>query len=121
MNAKLAITFILGLVFQLAQVLPGAVIQSPCQMQEESCDCCMGAKSCHCAENSDSDQKPAPVPLQSGSVLKVPAAKPTETRVTVEFASGIDQATTIGNPPAAGPVRGFTGVRLSVAFCSFVM
>lgn len=121
MNAKLAITFILGLVFQLAQVLPGAVIQSPCQPQQESCACCMGAKSCHCAGNPDSDQKPAPVPFQAGSVLKVPAAKTTETKVSVDFASVTGPSAVIGSPLETGSVRGFVGVRLSVAFCSFVI
>jgi len=121
MNAKVAFTLILGLVFQLAQVLPGAVIQSPCQTQENSCACCEGAKSCHCVENGNTDQKPTPVPLQSRGDFKVPAVKSTEANVSLADSRAIHPPARVVAPPHAGSVSGFTGVRLSVAFCSFVI
>lgn len=121
MNVKLAITLILGLVFQLAQVLPGAVITSPCQTQQESCDCCMGGKSCHCAENGESNQKPAPAPLETSRLLKIPTMKATETKVSVAVLREADSSATVAAFSKGLPAGGYTGVRLSVAFCSFVI
>lgn len=121
MTVKLAITLILGLVFQLAQVLPAAVITSPCQMEQESCGCCTAGKSCHCAENEDRDQQPSPAPFDAGRTLKIPEMKSTETRVSLESVRKLDPATMIASLPDAGFVTGYTGVRLSVAFCSFVI
>ncbi len=121
MTAKLAITLILGLVFQLVQVLPGAVLTSPCQMEQESCECCMGGKSCHCADNENPDQKPASAPFDAGRTLKIPEMKPTETRVSLEFSRELDPPAMIASLPGAGSITGYTGVRLSVAYCSFVI
>ena len=121
MIAKLAIALILGLVIQFVQVLPGAVLTSPCQMEQESCECCMGGKSCHCADRGEPDQNPAPAPFDAGRTLKVPAMKSTETRVSLEFPRELDQATMIASLPDAGFITGYAGVRLSVAFCSFAI
>jgi len=121
MTAKLVITLILGLAFQLVQVLPAAVITSPCQMEQESCGCCNAGKSCHCAENEESDQKPTPVPFDSGQTLKIPEMKSTETRVSLEFARELGPPAMIASLPDAGFITGYTGVRLSVAFCTFVI
>ncbi|MDP3849387.1 MAG: hypothetical protein Q8Q59_02705 [Luteolibacter sp.] len=121
MNVKLTITLILGLVFQLAQVLPGAVITSSCGPQQESCDCCMGGKSCHCAVNDTSDQTPAPTPLETSRILKIPAMKSSETRVAVEVLREANPSSTVVAIPQGRSACGYTGVRLSVAFCSFVI
>lgn len=121
MNVKAVITLILGLVFQLAQVLPGAVVASPCASHGTTCACCAGQDSCPCAKNSESDQKPAPLVPDSGSVLKLPAAKADDTRISIEFITGNHLSPTVPASPVAGPSGGYAGVRLAVAFCTFVI
>lgn len=121
MTAKLAITLILGLVFQLVQVLPGAVLTSPCQTEQASCECCMGGTSCHCADSENPDQAPAPAPFDAGRMLKIPEINSTETRVSLEFAGELDPPALTASLPDAGSITGYAGVRLSVAFCSFTI
>jgi hypothetical protein len=121
MNVKAVITLTLGLVFQLAQVLPGAAIASPCAPQESSCACCAGPDSCHCADHGEPEQKPAPLSSVSGSILKSPAAKTGDTRVSIESLPGNHPSPTAAAYPAEGASSGYAGVRLSVAFCSFVI
>jgi hypothetical protein len=121
MNVKIVITIILGLAFQLAQVLPGAVVTSDCQAVSESCECCKDAKSCDCAENGDSHQKPSPAPLETGNLLKVPAAKSGETHVSMEPCGHTRPDAGGAVAPRAGQAVGYRGVRLSVAFCTFVI
>jgi hypothetical protein len=121
MNVKAVITLILGLVFQLAQVLPGAVVTSPCSSQETSCACCEGADSCPCTANSESEQKPAPLSSDSSSVLKLPTARADDTRISIESIAGNHPSPAVSASPVAGPSNGYAGVRLSVAFCSFVI
>ncbi len=121
MNLKAAITLMLGLVFQFAQVLPAAVPTSPCQTAQESCKCCASAQACHCAENSDPDQNPAPVPLAPRGEFKVPAMKPAGTTVSIESLRGPEPPATAIITPLGEPVSGYANVRLSVAFCSFVI
>jgi hypothetical protein len=121
MNLKAVITLILGLVFQFAQVLPGAVVASPCATPEVSCSCCEGPDSCPCADNGESEQKPAPLTSDSGSILKLSAAKTGDTRVSIESLFGNHPSTTMVASPVTGPSNGYAGVSLSVAFCSFVI
>jgi hypothetical protein len=121
MNVKAVITLTLGLVFQLAQVLPAAAVASPCASHGTSCACCAGQDSCPCAKNSESDQKPAPLVPDSGSVLKLPAAKADDTRISIESLAGNYPSRTVATSPAACPSGGYAGVSLSVAFCSFVI
>jgi hypothetical protein len=121
MNVKAAITLMLGLVFQLAQVLPGAAVTAPCASQEAACACCEDQGSCPCMDNGKSEQKPAPLVPDSGSVLKLPAAKAGDTRVSVESLAGNHPSPAVEASPVAGPSGGYAGVRLSVAFCSFVI
>jgi hypothetical protein len=121
MSLKTTITLLLGLVFQLAQVLPGAVVTTLCPSHAESCECCKTAKSCHCAKSGESDQKPVPAPLNSGGELKVPVMKSTETRVSVEVSRETAPSVAFAAALQSEPARGYAGVRLSVAFCSFVI
>jgi hypothetical protein len=81
----------------------------------------MGGRSCHCAENGESDQKPVPAPLETSRILKIPAMKSTETIVSVEVLREADSSATVAAIPQSRPGGGYTGVRLSVAFCSFVI
>ena len=121
MSFKTAITLVIGLVFQLTQLSTGAVSTSPCQTQQVSCDCCSGASSCGCAENNDPEQQQAPTPFSADNLLKIPAMRFTETNVSADPPWDIDRTTKITESPRAGPVSGYTGVSLSVAFCSFVI
>jgi len=121
MNFKMALTLMLGLVFQLAQLSASAVSTSPCQTQRVSCDCCSGTSSCECAENNDSEQEQAPTPFSPGNLLKIPAMRSTETKVSAGPLRHIECSATIAESPRAGPVSGYTGVSLAVAFCSFVI
>ena len=122
MILKTTITLILGLVFQLAQVLPGAVVfTNPCSSQAESCECCKAASSCHCAENSGSDQERAPTPIDTAAALKITAAKQVETKVSADPLPENDPPAIIAAFAQTGAFSGFTGVSLSVAFCRFVI
>jgi hypothetical protein len=121
MNAKIVITLILGLVFQLAQVLPGAAVSASCTPQAESCDCCAGLDSCPCAETGEPNQKPAPLVPDTGGVLKLPAVRSTGTHVSADpVREVLTSATAAVLPPTESPA-GYAGIRLSVAFCTFVI
>lgn len=121
MNLKAAITLILGLVFQLAQVLPAASVASPCSSHEVSCACCDGADSCPCAKDGESEQKPAPVVPDSGSILKLPAAKADDIRVSIESLAGNQPSPAVAASPVRVPPGGYAGVRPAVALCSLVI
>ena len=123
MKSKTAIALFFGLVFQLAQVLPGvAAVMADCAPVTESCECCAGLDSCPCAK--DGEPVPAPLPLapDSSQTLKAPPAKITGTRVSLETLSSPEtKISSVSATPFTGPWTGYTGVRLSVAFCSFVI
>jgi hypothetical protein len=120
MSTKATIALILGLVFQLSQVLPGMGAVVNCAPAAAACECCDGMDSCPCADEGEPVQTPLPVAPESGNSLKVPAAKVSGTRVSVEAIPGIQPSATVASP-LIGPLSGYTGVRLSVAFCSFVI
>ncbi len=121
MNLKAVITLLLALVFQLGQVMPVTAANAPCKPHAASCGCCKAAKSCHCATNGDSGQKPAPVPLNNGSVLKITAAKSSETNVFADPLVESAMSATHVTVERTGPAAGFSGVRMSVAFCMIVI
>jgi len=122
MNVKAASALLLGLVFQLAQVLPAALMAAPCQTAvEQSCSCCKAEKSCHCAVNSESHQKPAPVVPDAGSTLKVPLARASDTLISLDAWAEPQPSTIAAACPLVAQPDAYPGVRLSVAFCSFVI
>ena len=121
MNVKAVITLILGLVFQLAQVLPAAAVTAPCASQAVSCECCAGPDSCPCVANDESAPMPAPLLPASGNDLKSPLAKSGETRVSLEALQIPVSPAALEGCPVERPWVGYAGVRLSVAFCSFVI
>ena len=121
MSVKLAVTVILGLALQLAQVLPAAFVTAPCGALPESCQCCVGARSCGCVENENSNQKLPPSPIETGRLLEIPIAKSTETQVSVDSPHGTHPCATTAVYPETESSVGYIGVRLSVAFCSFVI
>jgi hypothetical protein len=122
MGIKTLITLFLGLAFQLAQILPGGVVTAPCGASASTpCECCAGSKSCCCATGEAPAPKPSPLPLTSGDSLKVMAMRTAETRVAVDPCCAGGQPATPVAVPTSAPHAGFAGVRLAVAFCSFVI
>ncbi|MEI6655100.1 MAG: hypothetical protein WCP45_10060 [Verrucomicrobiota bacterium] len=120
MRIKTLITLLLGLAFQLAQVLPGMSAGAPCAA---ACMCqnCAGGESCCCMKSEQPGPKPAPQPLHAGNFLKGMAMKTAETKVSVVSwpAEVLPVMLAVGLPSA---VRGgYNGVRLAVAYCSFVI
>lgn len=118
---KPVITLTLALVFQLAQVLPVAGAAEACLPAAPCCECCDPLDSCPCAGNDETPEKPAPLSSESGNSLKIPVAKTTGTRVTIESVAGPRTFATATTPRITGLPCGYAGVRLSVAFCSFVI
>jgi hypothetical protein len=118
---KSVITLILALVFQLAQVLPTAAAIDSCAPVASSCECCDPADSCPCAGNDEAPQKPAPLSSDSSNSLKIPVAKSSRTCVSVEVVTDTRSPAALAAPPITGHLTGYIGVRLSVAFCSFVI
>lgn len=123
MDFKTVIALILGLVFQLAQVLPAASVTAPCSAQAGACECCPEPGSCDCAESGEpGDHTPLPAVPDTGGTLKTTALKSPETRISIESARQIGASAAAATVPVrAGPLLGYTGVRLSVAFCRIVM
>ncbi len=69
----------------------------------------------------ESNQKPSPVTIHSGNEVKIPAMKSTDTLVSVVSDHNNPSFSNVEIPSLTAPIVGFTGVRLSVAFCSFVI
>ena len=122
MRIKTLITLLLGLAFQLAQVLPGMSAGAPCAAAAAcKCQSCAGGNSCCCMKSGQPDPNPAPQPLHAGDFLKGMAMKAAETKVSVVSwpAEVLPVMLAVGLPSA---VRGgYNGVRLAVAYCSFVI
>jgi len=122
MGMRTFITVLLGLVFQLAQVLPGGVIPPPCAATAKACECCAGSQSCCCAKGETPAPKPLPQPVHPGGLLKGMAMKTAETRVATDvWQQAGALPTSLAVTRATAPRAGFAGVSLAVAFCSFVI
>ncbi len=67
------------------------------------------------------NQIPSPAPIHSGNEVKIPAMKSTDTLVSVVSARKIPSFSNVEIPSLTEPFVGFAGLRLSVAFCSFVI
>lgn len=121
MGIRTFITVLLGLAFQLAQVWPVGALAAPCTPAAKSCECCAGSQSCCCAKSEEPARKPTPQPLHPGGLLKGMAMKSAETQVAAELwhADGLPAGVAMAQARAAH--AGFAGVRLAVAFCSFVI
>jgi hypothetical protein len=121
MRMKTFITLLLGLAFQLAQVLPGVRVGAPCAAPEAACECCAAGGTCCCMTSEQPAPKPAPLPLQNAGFLKAMAMKAAETQVSAVpwHGSGLPALLAVALPSA--PPGGYTGVRLAVAYCSFVI
>jgi hypothetical protein len=119
---NLAMTLILGLFLQLTPALSGEVTACPCLDSQETCSCCSETSSCPCVADRDSDREQAPLPFDTGgSRLHIPM-NPAETTVSIEvLTDGERLCSRRPNAWWTGPAGGFTGVRLAVAFCSFLI
>jgi len=120
---KSFITVLLGLVFQLAQVLPGGVIPSPdVASKVKSCECSTGSHSCCCVKNELPSHKPLPQPLHPGGLLKGMAMKTAETRVSADIWQQADSLPdSLAGSGSTAAHAGYAGVSLAVAYCSFVI
>ena len=122
MNSKVVITLILGLVFQLAQVLPGAIIPASCAPHSQTCGCCAEGKSCQCsADSSPEQQSPKPAVPDTQGALKAPMVTSGGEATFEHPAPETSAAAMLPASLRHGPPAGFAGVRLSVAFCSIVI
>lgn len=122
MQMKAVIALVLGLVFQLAQVLPAAVITGSCAPVASSCQCCANGETCECASCGETPQAPAPiVPADQLNELKIPTMQRTETAVAVVTTGSVRVLPTASTVIGSKMVYGYQGVRFAVAFCSFVI
>lgn len=121
MNVKMIAALMLGLVFQLAQVMSAAVIHTPCTPDRIGCECCEGLDSCPCAANEKPDQNPSPLTSDTSGILKIPAMRTADIKIPIESIRKIHHAASVAASPQTTTPAGFTGIRLPVAFCSLVI
>ena len=121
MSFRLVIALFMGLFIQLSQVQTFGVVltDGPCAKAAQSMDCCEGLKSCHCANESDSDQKPAPLTVVEVD-LKLLLTTAPETSSVAALVS-LPEDSVLGAASVSRVCGGFAGVPLSVAFCCFVI
>lgn len=121
MNAKVVIAVLMGLAFPLAQILPAAVATTACPPAAEACACCDGPDTCPCLDHGDPAPMPLPALPDGPSLGKGSLAPPAG--VPVQVVSTAPESRGSAGPGAAAPraLPGYRGVRLSVAFCSFVI
>jgi hypothetical protein len=121
MTVKSIIALAMCLLFQWTQV-SGVVDQAGQSSVAATahCDCCDGVPSCPCATDDGSRQEHPQLPIQPDT-LNVPVVKPSDPRVELGDAPVPQSQLVISHAPQGAPVVGYAGVRLSVAFCSFVI
>lgn len=120
MNIRATIALVMGLLLQwsMVQAVPTTSPAKSCGTGS-AMSCCASKQVCPCADESDSNEKPAPFAPTSPDLKLVFTAVPAsdDTVETVPTATA-DQA----SPQArAGSIAGYPGVPLCVAFCSFVI
>ena len=120
---KSIVGLFLGLVIQLSQVQPCSAgnFEPVCPNASAPVhSCCEGKPSCPCANNSH--QVPKPVPALLASVdLKLNAPKARELDFLTQFSLYDSTEAMPCIASFAESNRGFLGVPLAVAFCSFVI
>jgi len=120
---KSIVGLFLGLVIQLSQIQPCAAADTKPACPSVAAgthDCCGGKTSCPCANNSEQTPTPAPI-IPAAADLKLSAPKARELDfLALLFLPEISEAV-----PATASIPeshvGFSGVPLSVAFCTFVI
>ena len=121
MGLKPIIALFLGLLIQWSQVQVCSVdvAAPPCATAPDSMACCNGLKSCHCAKDSDSDQKPAPL-VAAAVDLKLLLSKAPETPCLAVLVFPPNDSV-LGAASVSRVCGGYAGVPPSVAFCCFVI
>jgi hypothetical protein len=121
MTVKSIIALAMCLLLQWMQI-SGVVEHAaqPSQAASAHCNCCEGIPSCPCATDEGPRRETPPIPIQS-DILKVSAVKPSDTRIEPDDVPAPRLRRVISQAPQASPLAGYAGVRLSVAFCSFVI
>jgi hypothetical protein len=119
---RMILALFMGLIIQWSQMHAclGDSTYPKCAEPSSAMSCCKSIKSCHCAEDTNPEQKPAPVVVVSVD-LKLLLSKPPENDrfVTVVCSrSSTSEETAISTPDWHA---GFAGVPLSVAFCRFLI
>jgi hypothetical protein len=114
------LALLLALVFQLAWLPLHAAQEGSCGPAMQ-CDCCDAVSGCSCI----ADENPAPAtpqwPLQPGTTAELPQLRCVDARVTVEGQPIFQPAPATHDSPAPVIKVGYHGVKLSVAFCSFLI
>ncbi len=118
---KSVIALFMGLVIQLSQVQSclAADAAKVAGTPSHSMSCCAGEKSCPCAKKSDPAQKPAPLIPVAPELKWLVSKTPEANNLVVRVAPPTDAVQIAAAERKA--YRGFSGVRLSVAFCLFVI
>lgn len=120
MGLKAVIALFLGLVIQFSQVQSGlAAPVSLCGDMDQPMSCCEGPESCPCISENDPDQKPTPL-IPAAVELKWIVSKPQEPD---RFIAAVTppEIPMLPAPRLRESRAGYSGVPLSVAFCSFVI
>ena len=120
---KSIVGLFLGLVIQLSQIQPCAAADTALSCPSVAAkvhDCCKGKSSCPCASKSERAPIPAPaIPAAVDLKLNVPKVREADF-LALFFLPEISEAV-----PATASIPeshvGFSGVPLSVAFCTFVI
>jgi hypothetical protein len=121
MRRRFAITLVLGLLFQLAQLLPGALMANAFTAAPTGCACCEDLPSCPCADDGKPAEGKPSAPIQVVEGLKVPLMRPVDTRISSEPCAEDDSRTAAIVLTDFEAPHGHYGIRLSVAFCTFVI
>ena len=121
MGLKTITAFCAGMLLQLSVIASGISTGALESVRSSACasSCCENLDSCPCFESSGQDEAPAPLPPALPD-LKGPLASPSEPVALVTIDSPTKECSPIAcvvrNPPG-----GYSGVPLTVAFCSFVI
>jgi hypothetical protein len=121
MRRRFAITLILGLVFQLAQVFPGVLMANAFTAAATACECCEDLPSCPCADEGQPFEGKPSAPIQLADGLKVPPMRVVDSRISSESCATDDSRSAAIVLAGFEEPHGHYAVRLSVAYCTFVI
>lgn len=123
MNRKTIIAIAFGLLLQWVQ-LGQAMVSSPAPCQTDGpavhCECCADSPNCPCISESQPAPDAPTLPVLP-ETLKLPLIHPEEFTPAATPPEPTPEDGAVTSPcPHPAPVAGYRGVRLNVAFCSFV-
>lgn len=113
---------LLGLLLQIALVVPAGAWVPPerCEMQASDCSCCEGGTSCPCASNSRDNEKPAEPVAPPDRPLRVDAVVPPAV-VGVLAIARTHEGRILLPELSRLPQAGYSGVGLTVSLCRLVI